>query len=95
MKRPAIELYPTISVAEMCGTLGITISAHAIHRCPEKVTVEYFAGECYCILCLNYSDVINFKLLAPTGVVTVKFWTRAEPILFATPKIIRLVYLPI
>ena len=58
MKRPAIELYPTIYVAEKGDTLWMTISAHEVRRCPEKVSVEYFSGGCYCILCIEYSDAV-------------------------------------
>lgn len=95
------EFYPTISTTEAgdSNALLVTISAHSVSKFPEKITIEYSSGPFGYYVNPAYSEYSDqpfykkgfqrFRLYAPTGDITVKFWTRMEPIIFAEPVIIR------
>lgn len=82
----------------------IIIAAHSVSKYPERISVEYFSGQwawSATPVYGEYSDqprhntpfykkgFLCFKMIAPTGDVTVKLWTQNEPILFEHPVIAR------
>lgn len=98
MKRPNIDIYPTVSASECGNIFWITVSAHVVERCPESVSVEYWYGGYKEVIHLALHDQDSctsisptFMLIAPVVGITVKFWSRKEPIVFEPPNFVRFV----